>query len=109
MYFHQTGSSGSDTVISLSATSGKYWSLENLLYSYSGLISLGNGRLRIQFAGVTVLDFDVKNDLIGGAIGSPTGMYNSMQAGNNEAVEIRLFGNGSLVGKLNLIANQFDV
>lgn len=101
MTYAVQNASASDCVITLPAVSGKYYVLEQILYSYSGILSLGTGAVKIEFGANTVLDYDIKSDLIGYVVGGQ--VTNAFQSNVNEIVKITLKGVAGLVGKLSII------
>lgn len=105
-YIVDVSSSGQNAEVVLPAVSNTYYVIERIVYSYSGSITLGSGNLIITSGGTSILDFDIKNDILGNVLGSDSQGY---QSANNEEVIIKLKGVTGLIAKLSIIYTEYSV
>jgi hypothetical protein len=105
-YAVAVSTSGQDAVITLDAVSGKYYLIERIIYSYSNSIALGTGNFKITFDGDSILDFDVKNDILGSVLNLDNLGY---QSGINQEVILKLKGVSGIIGKISIVYTEYFV
>lgn len=100
-------SAGGNATITIPAVAGTGYTIAFLVYSYNGLLSLGAGNLTMSFSGVPVLDFDIKDELLGTLTldSLPNGYIYNTNLG--DSVTITLAGTGTLIGKLSVYYQVF--
>lgn len=103
-YLVAASSSGQDCEIVLPAESGQYYTLNHIVYSYSGLLSLGTGTFTVKFGNTKVLEFDIKNEILGSVLDMVGEGY---QSAPNESVTITLKGVSGLIGKLSIVYTMY--
>lgn len=101
MIINDISSINSAAEITLDAIEGKYYNIDKIFSSYSGLLSSSTGALKIKIGGSEVFNIDIK---AGGIVSE----YPSFSSGENQEVVITLTGIIGMISKLNVLYTIYN-